>query len=119
MVEDSALELPQWFARLQAELLGKHVPPLAVNVERLGLPPRTVEREHQLAAQPLAERFLADERLQIRDDFGVAPQCQVGLDPLLERAEPHLLKPPPLVLDHGDGVEVLERLALARAREPC
>ena len=45
-------------------------------------------------AGPLAQRVLADERLELRDDVGRAPELDVGRDPLLDRDEPELVEPP-------------------------
>ena len=55
-------------------------PARLVDVERVCLPPAAVEREHQLPAEALAERVLADERLQLADDVGVRAELEVGLD---------------------------------------
>ena len=38
-----------------------------VGVECVGLPPRAVEREHELPAKPLAERMLGGETLELRE----------------------------------------------------
>ena len=86
------LELPQLGARLDPELVERG-PRVAVRLQRLRLPARAVQREHQLAAQPLAMRMLRDQRLQLADELGVPAQRQVGLDPLLERRQPQLLEP--------------------------
>ena len=80
-------------------------------VERLRLPARAVEREHQLAAQPLAVRVLRDQRLELADQLGVAAEREVGLDPLLERRQPQILQPPGL--DSGKRL-----LAELRQRRP-
>ena len=90
--EDLPLELPQRRARLEPELVERR-PRVAVGLERLGLPARAVEREHQLPAQPLAVRMLGDQRLELADELGVAAEREVGLDPLLERRQPQLLEP--------------------------
>ena len=65
VLEDPLLEAPQLLARLEAELLGEQGSPSPVDVERLRLAARVVEREHQLGAAPLSQRLLADERLQL------------------------------------------------------
>jgi hypothetical protein len=99
LAQDRLLEPPELFARLQAELLRELTPSAAVRVERLGLPRRTVEGEHQLAVQVLPERMLGHERLQLADELLVAAAGQVGLDPLLERYPTQLLEPGNLSLD--------------------
>ena len=75
------------------EALDERLPRLAVDLERLGLAARAVEREHLLAAQPLAQRVLGDERLELGDERRVPPERELGVDPLLERREPQLLEP--------------------------
>ena len=64
-----------------------------VGLERLRLAARAVQREHQLAAQPLAQRVLGDERLELADELGVPPQREVGVDPGLQRGEAQLVQP--------------------------
>jgi hypothetical protein len=51
--------------------------------------------------------MLSDEPFELRDDPRVPSQLQVGLDPLLERSQPLLLEPRPLVA--GDRFELSER----------
>ena len=89
--------------RLDAELLDEACARVLIRVERFRLPSRAVEREHELAAQGLAERVLAHERSSSRD-VTVAAEVEIGLDPLLVRDEPELLEPADLGLR-----EVLER----------
>ena len=47
----------------------------AVGVQRLGLPARAVQGEHQLAAQPLPQRGARHERLELADELGVAARA--------------------------------------------
>ena len=60
-----------------------------------------VEREHVLRAEPLSERVLRDQRLQLADDVAMAAEREVGLDPPFERAEAQLLEPRRLVRCEG------------------
>ena len=48
----------------------------AVGLERLGLAPAAIEREHLLAAQPLAQRMLARRAPRARDHLGIRPQAR-------------------------------------------
>ena len=84
-------------------------PRLAVGLERLGLAPAAVEREHQLAGEPLARRVLGDEPPQLADDLGVAAGGEVGLDAQLERGQPLLLEPRDLGLRERLERQVGER----------
>ena len=72
-----------------------------VGLEGLGLALRAVEGEHQLRVQALALRVLADQRLELADQLGVAAQRQLGLDPLLERGEAQLVEPGDLACAKG------------------
>ena len=92
MREDRLLELLLLLARLQPELFVEQPPKRLEALERVGLPPRPVQGEHQLAVQPLAVRVLGDERLELGDELIVPAEREVGLDALLERDEPQLLQ---------------------------
>ncbi len=59
-----------------------------VHLERLGLPPCSVEGDHQLSPRPLSQRLGGDEAFQLSDQRVLASQCQLGIDPILGRREP-------------------------------
>ena len=48
--QDRRVHAAQERARFEAELLDEQLPSLAVDLERLRLPPRSVESEHQVRA---------------------------------------------------------------------
>ena len=96
--EGSWRRIASWRARscgprLDADLLDERPPRVAVDLERLGLAPAAVEREHQLPGQPLAVAVMGDEVLQLAHELGVAPGGQVGVHAQLERGQPLLLEP--------------------------
>src|SRR5262245_55614455 len=91
--EHLALELAQPRARLEPELLGESGTRLAENVEGVRLPPRAVEREHQLRAQALAERVLCDQDPQLRNDIPFLTLAEIGVEPVLEHLYAELLEP--------------------------
>src|SRR3954468_5836182 len=92
---------------------------VAVDLERFGLAVRAVEREHQLAADPLAERLPRDEVLQRGDHLGVPAKVDVRADPFLEGREAHLLQPRDVGLREGAVTKFLERPAAPlRQRRP-
>ena len=68
-------------------------PRVAIEIERLGLATRAVQRQHELGPERLAERMLTDERLQLADELRRAAEGEVGVDAALERDEPKLLEP--------------------------
>ena len=108
----------QLLARLEPELVGELALRLAVGAERLGLPAGAIEREHQLAAQPLAQRMLGDERVELADQLRVPARGEIGVDPLLERRPAQLLEPRDLGLRERLVGEVGERRAAPQRQRP-
>ena len=111
LLEDRLLEPPQRLAGLEPELVGQLLTGGAVDVQRLGLAARAVERQHELAAQTLAQRVRRDQRLQLADQVGMPAAGQLGVDALLERRQPQLLEPQDLRLRERLVGEVGERRA--------
>ena len=80
-----------------------------IGVEGLCLAAGAVEREHQLPAQALPQRLLADEGLELADELRAAAALEVGVEPSLDCDEPELLQPrdlrlrPALVRKVGQG----------------
>ena len=114
--EDRPLELLQLDARLEPELVVEQRPRPPVHLEALRLPAAPVEREHQLRPEPLAERVLGGERLELGDEREVAAERELGVDALLDGGEPQLLEPldldarERLELEVGERASVPERL---------
>src|SRR4029077_7873774 len=92
---------------------------LAIRGQRVGLPPSAVEREHELTAQPLAQRVLRDESLCLRDERRGPAEREVGVDAVLERSESQLLEP--LDVDAGERLEREggERVVAPTRRRPA
>ena len=109
MPQDRLLELVQRRARLDPELVDEQPPRLAIDLERLDLPAGAVERAHEHRAQPLAQGVRADECLELSDELGVAAECEVGLDPQLERPQAELFESRDLDLRERLVDEVGER----------
>jgi hypothetical protein len=80
LAEDRLLELLERRARVDPELLDERSARVPVDLERLRLAARAVEREHELGAEALAERVRGDELLQLSDDFPVPAEGEIGLD---------------------------------------
>jgi hypothetical protein len=72
-------------AGLRAELVQEVLPGVAERGQCLGLPAALVQRDHELRAQPFAQRELLDQPGQVRDERGVLAASQLDLDPLLPR----------------------------------
>ena len=74
-------------ARRRAQVQGhwsKAFARLPVGGERVALPARAGEGEHQLRPEPLPVRVLGDERLELRNELRMPPEAEVGFDPFLE-----------------------------------
>ncbi len=92
LAEDRRLEVAQLWTRLDAELLDERVARIPVCRQRVGLPALPVEGEHQLRAETLPHRVGRDERLELRHE-PIPTECEVGVDPQLDRARPQPLEP--------------------------
>ena len=109
MAEDRLLELLQGRARLDAELVDEQPPRLAIDLERLGLATRAVQRLHERRPEPLAERVLADEHLDLTDELCEAAEREVGVEPPLEGRQAELFESEHLQLRERFVGEVGER----------
>jgi hypothetical protein len=109
LAQDRLLELAQLFAGLDPELLDELAPDVAVGLERLGLPPRSVERQHQSASDPLAQGMLEGEGLELADDLPVPSQGELGIDPLLHGGEAKVLQARDVLLEGIFESQVRER----------
>ena len=109
LTEDLRVQLLQRAARLDPQVVDEEPAPLVVGRERVGLPARAVEREHELRPQPLAEWIRAQERFELRQDLAVAFQLELRVEQLLGRCEPQLLEPARLVLCERLELRVRER----------
>ena len=96
---------------IEPELLDEQPPPLLVDVERLGLPARAVEGEHQLSSEAFAKRLPGDKCVKLGDELRVPAQREVGVQPLLDCAHPEFFEAGSLDLDELDRVEIGKRLA--------
>ena len=96
---------------LDAELVDESLPRPRVLGQRLGLAAVAVEREQQLRAEALAQRFVRDEYLQLRDELGVPAERKIGVDARLERHEPQLGEP--RAVDLGLAAPQRKRVAQA------
>ena len=92
LVQDRLLHVAQRSARFDAELLDQRLAGCVEGGERVRLPTRSVERQHQLAAQALTEGMRGDESLDLGGELAVPPEREVGIDAGLRRGEPKFLQ---------------------------
>ena len=118
LAQHELMGIAQLPGRLDAQFLDQHAASIAVDGQGLRLPPAPVQREHQLSTQPLAQRMLADERLQLTDKLGVASQSQVGIDPVGDSRNPQLVQPADRGLGERLVVDIGERRAAPHAQRP-
>src|SRR5205814_7358323 len=97
--------------RLEPEILVERLPRSPVRFERVRLPARAIERQHQLRAERLAQRMLGDEVLQLADELAVAAERELRLVSLLECRKPDLLE----ALDRGAGERLVGEVGERRA----
>ena len=67
-------------SRLQAERLDHEPPSRAEELEGLRLPAGAVERQHELAAQTIAQRVLGDQPLELGNEPCMPSQGEIRLD---------------------------------------
>ena len=79
--------------------------------QRLGLAAATVERQHPLRPQPLADGVGAGQRFQLARDRLVPAHRELGVDPRLGGQQPQLLQAPRF----GPGERFVAYLAIGRA----
>src|SRR6185369_10076451 len=84
------LQLPQLRAGLDAELVHVQLARLAVELERVGLPPGAVQREHQERAWTLTQRLARDQLLELRNDR--LARLDRRVEPVFVRLHPQLLE---------------------------
>jgi len=82
-----------------------------IDAQCFGLTPRAVEREHQLAAQALAQRMLTDQCLELANKRSASPERKIRVDSILQGGHARLLQTRQLALGERFIDEVRERLA--------
>jgi hypothetical protein len=109
--EDRGVQAPELRPGLDPEPLHERVPRPAVDVQRLGLVPAAIEREHELGREALARRVLREQPPQLADDRRMPPGAQVGLHARLQRGDALLLEAPDLGLGERRELQSRQRWA--------
>ena len=111
MVQDVALDLLEGSTRLEPELVAQHHAGVLVGAERLCLPPLPVERNHQLAAEPFAQRLRCDQLLELPDSPSSRPQARSASTLASSASNRSRSSRPTAARDKRSAVQVPERLA--------
>ena len=107
--EDRLVEVVEFGARFDPELLDEDLAGVAIGLQRVGLAAAAIEREHQLGVQPLTPWVLGGELLELADQVGVAPGGELGVDAHLDGGEALLLQARDLRRRERRGREVGQR----------
>ena len=83
--DDRGLEPAKVRSRVDAQLVGEQRPRTLIRAEGLTLPACAVEREHQLAPTPLAQRRVGDRGLQFADDLRGATRREQRIGPVFDQ----------------------------------
>ena len=100
MTKNRAVDLAKRRPWFDSELLRERSPCVLVNLQRLGLASRAVQRQHQLGAQALTQWIRRDERFDLADQLGVSAALDLRVDALLGD-ETELLEPAGFCLREG------------------
>ena len=101
MTEDSGLEVLQLGARLDAELVDEMGAGALEGSQRLGLPPGSVEGEHELAPEPLPQRMVPDQGFELCHQLPGSAQGEVGFDSGFDGGDSHFAETPDLGVEFG------------------
>ncbi|MEE8407478.1 MAG: hypothetical protein V3S32_10055 [Acidimicrobiia bacterium] len=94
--------------RLEAELFSETDLQCAERPQRFCVSARAVERHHQMSGQLLAQRVLANQGLQLTDQFAGPSDSEIGAYSVFNRGKPKLLETSDLGLSKRLVGELLE-----------
>ncbi len=100
-LEDALLQLAQFGAGVDAQLVRQQASGVGVHRQCLRLPAAAVQRQHQQLAQAFAQRVRGRQRRQLRDRLRVTAPFEVQVQPGLQELEPPLLQTDALRLRVG------------------
>lgn len=108
MAKNGALQLLQARAGLDTEFLAEGSPSAPVGLERLDLTVVSVEGQHQLCAQALSVGVRSHQGFKLGNKCVLATECEIRLDPALDRGQAELLEAPDLALGKALEREIRE-----------
>lgn len=91
MGQDRGLEPLQLRARVQPVPVGQGVTGRPVGLQRVRLAAAPVQGHHQLPPQSLPEPVLADQHLQLSNQFGMEAEGELRLDTVLNHVQAEML----------------------------
>ena len=86
------MDIAQFGSRLDAKLVDESPACLLVGTQGLSPLPGPGHREHELGVEPFLQGMLRRNLQQLRDQFGMVPQLEPGIEAVLEHLEAQLLK---------------------------
>ena len=96
--DDGRFEPAQVLPRVDAQLIGEQRPSPLEGRQRLGLPARAVQREHQVPPAPFAQWRVGDGRFEFADELGGPARRQQRVGAVLHQGGVLLDPPGPLGL---------------------
>ena len=90
-------------AWVDAEFLGQHASAGREYLQRIALPPASVQRDHQQAAHPFPQRVIRHHGGQVRHDFLVLAQREQDVGTFFRGHRPQLAQARPLSFREGPG----------------
>jgi hypothetical protein len=106
------VERPQLGRGIDPELVGQEGAGAVEGRQRVRLPARPVQRDHQLAPQPLAQWMLGGQALEFADEVALVSRVEIGGDAVLDGGQPQLGEPRDLGLQRRGVGEIGERWSL-------
>ena len=109
VIKHGALQRFQFSSRINPQFAVEDLARLLVHVEGLGLPSRTVERQHQARVEDLAQRHFANEPSKVGDELQMTTTGELGIDPPFEGDGPKFVEPCTVSSSRVGSCEIRER----------
>ena len=111
LLENRALDITQSSARLDSELRNQRPARRLERLQRVGLAATAIQGHHLLRPKALVQRMPGDQRVELRDQLGVAPAREIRVDRTLQRGDPQLVQ----ARCDGPGARLLGEIGESRS----
>ena len=111
MPEHQPFELDERWRWVDPQLGHQRLARLPVGGQGIGLASASIQRKHLQSAQALAQRVRMYQRVQVRYQCRVPAEPQIGVEPVLQARQAHLLQPGGVGKDGRLVGEVGQRVA--------